>query len=73
MAKDGLRIGEWTVEPGEIRSKAGWSPYEGRVLRGRVVATYLRGREVYADGEVVGEPGGGEPIAPVLSERPAAP
>jgi allantoinase len=65
--------GERTVEASAIRSKAGWSPYEGRVLRGRVVATYLRGREVYADGEVVGEPGGGEPIAPVLSERPAAP
>jgi allantoinase len=54
--------GERTVEPGAIRSKAGWSPYEGRVLRGRVVATYLRGEEVFADGEVVGEPGGGRAV-----------
>jgi allantoinase len=54
--------GEWTVEPGAIRSKAGWSPYEGRVFKGRVVATYLRGEEVFADGEVVGEPGGGRAV-----------
>ena len=65
--------GEWTVEPDEIRSKAGWSPYEGRVLRGRVVATFLRGEEVFANGEVVGEPGGGRPVAPEVSERRAAP
>ena len=65
--------GERTVEASTIRSKAGWSPYEGRVLRGRVVATYLRGEEVFADGEVVGEPGGGKPVAPAVSERRAAP
>jgi allantoinase len=64
---------EWTVEPGEIRSKAAWSPYEGRVLRGRVVATFLRGEEVFANDEVVGEPGAGRAVAPAVSERRAAP
>jgi allantoinase len=65
--------GERTVDASSIRSKAGWSPYEGRVLSGSVVATYLRGEEVFAHGEVVGEPGAGEPVAPALSERRAAP
>lgn len=55
--------GESTVEPESIRSKAGWSPYEQRTLKGRVVATFLRGREVWAGGSVVGEPGGGRPVA----------
>jgi allantoinase len=64
---------ERTVEASTIRSKAGWSPYEGRVLRGRVVTTFLRGEEVFANGEVVGPPGGGEPLAPAVSERRAAP
>jgi allantoinase len=54
--------GERTVAADAIRSKAGWSPYEGRALKGRVVATYVRGEEVFADGEVVGEPGGGQPL-----------
>ena len=33
-----------------VISKAGWSPYSGRVFRGRVVATYLRGSEIARDG-----------------------
>ena len=38
-----------------IHSKAGWTPYEGRLVRGRVVATYLRGTAIYADGQITGE------------------
>jgi len=55
--------GSWEVEAAVIRSKAGWSPYEGRRLEGCIAATYLRGREVFANDEVVGEPGGGQPVA----------
>jgi dihydroorotase-like cyclic amidohydrolase len=40
----------WTVDDGDILSKAGWSPYSGRTFRGRVVATYLRGTEISRDG-----------------------
>lgn len=35
----------------DIRSKAGWTPYAGRTVRGRVVASYLRGQPT---GELVG-------------------
>ncbi len=41
----------WTVERADILSKAGWSPFEGRTLRGRPVATYLRGEEIAANGK----------------------
>jgi dihydroorotase-like cyclic amidohydrolase len=40
---------EWTVSDRDILSKAGWTPYSGRTLRGRVVHTYLRGQLVAAD------------------------
>jgi dihydroorotase (multifunctional complex type) len=40
----------WAVENQDIISKAGWSPFAGRVFRGRVVATYLRGEEIARDG-----------------------
>lgn len=33
-----------------VISKAGWSPYSGTRFRGRVIATYLRGREIARDG-----------------------
>jgi dihydroorotase-like cyclic amidohydrolase len=49
----------WTVRDEDIRSKAGWSPYRGRTLRGRAVRTYVRGRLAAADGQVTAEAGAG--------------
>ena len=40
----------WAVDDSDIISKAGWSPYSGRVLQGRIVATYLRGEKIAGDG-----------------------
>ncbi|HEY6628627.1 MAG TPA: amidohydrolase family protein [Acidimicrobiia bacterium] len=42
--------GSWTVRDEDILSKAGWSPFSGKTLQGRVVATFLRGVEVARDG-----------------------
>lgn len=36
----------WEVRDEDILSKAGWSPYSGRVFQGSIVATYLRGAEI---------------------------
>jgi dihydroorotase (multifunctional complex type) len=44
----------WVVENGAIISKAGWSPYAGRRGRGAVVATYLRGVKIAAEGKPFG-------------------
>ncbi len=41
---------EFELSDSSVISKAGWSPYSGRRYRGRVVATYLRGREIARDG-----------------------
>jgi allantoinase len=46
------------------------SPYVGRRLRGRVVRTVLRGRTVYADGRIVGEPAGRLLVPTVRSAVP---
>lgn len=43
----------------ELHSRAGFSPYEGLTLTGRVKTTIVRGQIVYHDGEVVGTPGFG--------------
>lgn len=47
-----------TLHNGDVRSKAGWTPFDGRVVRGRVVRTYLRGRLIFDDGAVVGPAAG---------------
>jgi dihydroorotase len=42
--------GRWEVRDEDILSKAGWSPYSGRVFQGSVVSTYLRGVEIASSG-----------------------
>ncbi len=46
------------LEGAWLRSRAGWSPYEGRELTGWPVATLVRGRLVARDGEPIGTPAG---------------
>jgi allantoinase len=54
----------WTFEAEQLHTKSGISPYLGRTFRGAVVRTIVRGRTVFADGEVVGTPGWGRLIRP---------
>jgi dihydroorotase-like cyclic amidohydrolase len=35
-----------TIRDTDVLSKAGWTPYAGRVTKGDTVATFLRGREI---------------------------
>jgi dihydropyrimidinase len=51
---------ERSLAASELHSRAGFSPYEGLTVTGRVKTTILRGEVVYRDGEVVGQPGFGE-------------
>ena len=41
-----------------VQSKAGWTPYAGRRVRGAVVATWLRGKPVVRNGNLLGQPEG---------------
>jgi dihydroorotase len=48
------------IEDKDIRSKAGWTPFAGREIKGRVVATYIRGRKVAGEGRCLASPGTGQ-------------
>lgn len=52
---------EWVVEPGRMFQRHKTTPYAGVSLRGRVLATYLRGEKIYDRGRLI-EPGRGELI-----------
>jgi allantoinase len=62
---------EWTVDPAALVSTAGWSPYAGRQLRGRVERTIARGVEVFDGSGVLGEPGRGRHVRPVRAPASA--
>ena len=46
------------VDPAELQHRHPVTPYTGRRLDGRIVATYVRGVEVYSDGAFLDEPVG---------------
>lgn len=46
------------IRDAEVLSRCGWTPYAGRKVRGAPVRTLVRGRTVYADGEVTADSGG---------------
>ena len=48
----------WTVHSAESESQQGYTPFEGLQLGARVKTTFLRGRRIYDNGEVIGEPTG---------------
>lgn len=52
--------GSWTIDEAKLRSTAGWSPYHGMELQGRVTATYVRGQQVYDGDDILAAPGDGE-------------
>jgi carbamoyl-phosphate synthase / aspartate carbamoyltransferase / dihydroorotase len=45
-----------------LHSRCGWTPFEGRVVHGRIRRVVLRGAEVYRDGEVLAPPGSGRDV-----------
>ena len=49
----------WRVDEARLVTPCGWSPYHGREVVGAVETVLIRGREVFARGEVVGRPGQG--------------
>lgn len=55
-----VELGDFQVENDRLLSKAGWSPFAGRKVAGRVKATYLRGTKVFEDGKILVEPGSGK-------------
>jgi len=52
----------WTVKGSAQQTRAGWSPFDGRRVRGRISRVTLRGVEVFRDGEVLAAPGSGRDI-----------
>lgn len=60
---------EWVLDEAALHSSAGWSPYHGWPMVGRVTTTILRGQVVYDGQQVVAKPGTGR-FVPGASSTP---
>ncbi|HZE05734.1 MAG TPA: amidohydrolase family protein [Solirubrobacteraceae bacterium] len=63
---------EWEIDPAALVTAAGWSPYAGRRVRGRVLATYSRGVHVWDGREVLVGPGHGRFVPAATARRTPA-
>jgi dihydroorotase len=43
----------YVIRNKDLKSKCGWTPFDGRLVKGKVVSTILRGRLVYQDGKIL--------------------
>jgi allantoinase len=55
---------EWVLNESDQQSTAGWSPYHGQTVRGRISNTLVRGKMVYDGQQVIAEPGYGRFVRP---------
>lgn len=58
----------YRLDSGELHSRHPITPYDGWTVRGRPLATYLRGRCVFREGEILGSPEG-EMLRPANESR----
>jgi allantoinase len=54
----------WRVDEARLLTAAGWSPYHGRDVVGAVQAVFVRGRSVFARGELAAPAGQGRWVRP---------
>lgn len=55
----------WTIDPTKGQSVAHWSPFEGLDVTGKVVSTFVRGRQVFDGAAIVAAAGTGRFTAPL--------
>lgn len=56
----------WTIHAAGLHSRAGWTPFEGRQVQGKVNRVVLRGTEVFKHGHVLSEPGFGRDLRAII-------
>jgi dihydroorotase-like cyclic amidohydrolase len=55
----------WTITTAALKTKCGWTPFEGMSVVGALRSVTLRGNEVLSDGEIKAQPGTGLVVWPV--------
>lgn len=54
----------YVIKKKDLKTKCGWSPFNGWKVKGRVKRVFIRGRKVCEDGELLAEAGRGRVVKP---------
>lgn len=61
-----IEMKEYMLSKKDLRTKCGWSPFEGRRVMGKVAAVIIRGRKVFENGKLIVKKGCGKTITPSI-------
>ena len=56
---------EYIIDDKNLKTKCGWSPFNGWKVIGRIKKVYIRGKKVFEDGKLLVKPGSGKIITPI--------
>jgi allantoinase len=59
----------WTIRSDDMHSSAGWTPFDGMEVEGKVTRTILRGKTIYDGEKVTAEPGYGQFVPAIHGEE----
>lgn len=58
---------EYVIDNKNLKTKCGWSPFNGWKVKGKIKRVYMRGKKVYENGKILVKLGWGRTIKPVIS------
>ncbi len=58
---------EYEIKNEDLKTKCGWSPFQGKRAKGKVKRVFLRGQKVFENGQISAEKGSGKIIYPTNS------
>jgi len=47
---------QWIIKNSDLKTKCGWTPFNGWKVRGKIINVYLKGRKVFENGELLVKP-----------------
>ena len=56
---------EYEIKNEDLKTKCGWSPFQGKRVKGKVKRVFLRGEKVFENGQVLGKKGTGKILRPI--------
>lgn len=59
-----VEMKEYKISKKELKTKCGWSPFEGQRVVGKVKSVMIRGKQVYTNGRLLAKKGSGNIVYP---------
>lgn len=53
---------KWIIRNANLKTKCGWTPFDGWKVQGKIIKTFIRGKKVYEEGKILAKAGDGRVV-----------